>query len=243
MIGKMVGESAAGIYSLAYSISLIMTMFNSALTQTLEPWLYKKINAKQIEDISRVAYPALMLIAIVNLLLIALAPEVVAIFAPVEYYDAIWIIPPVAMSAFFMFSYYLFAVFEFYFERTKLIAIATSAGAVLNIILNYIFIRLFGYYAAGYTTLFCYMIYAKFHFLCMRKICGEQMNGKQPYSMRIYSMIVAAFLCGGFLFLLTYSQPVIRYGLLGIMSIVIIIFRKRIAGEIQQIQSVRKNSQ
>lgn len=73
--------------------------------------------AKQISDISKVAYPAFVVVAGVNILLIAFAPEAIAIFAPTEYYDAIYVIPPVTMSVFFMFSYNFFAVFEFYYEN------------------------------------------------------------------------------------------------------------------------------
>ena len=47
MISRMVGSSEAGIYSLAYSIAQIMILFNTALTQTISPWLYKKIKDKE----------------------------------------------------------------------------------------------------------------------------------------------------------------------------------------------------
>ena len=241
MIGKMVNESSAGIYGLAYSISQIMTLFNTALLQTIDPWLYKRINDKRIKGISKVAYPAFVGIAAVNLLLIALAPEAVRIFAPPEYHDAIWIIPPVAMSVYFMFSYDFFAVFEFYYEKTKLIAVATSAGAVLNIVLNYIFIRIFGYYAAGYTTLVCYMVYAAFHMYFMRKICRKQLNNEQPYSLRIYGGITAAFLLLGFVFMASYSYIIVRYSLLGIMLIVMVVFHKRIISVIKNILNLKKN--
>ena len=237
MIGKMVNESSAGIYGLAYSISQIMTLFNTALLQTINPWLYKKINEKRIKGISKVAYPAFVGIAAVNLLLIALAPEAVKIFAPPEYYDAIWIIPPVAMSVYFIFSYDFFAVFEFYYEKTTLIATATSAGAVLNIILNYIFIKIFGYYAAGYTTLVCYMVYAAFHMYFMRKICREQLNNVQPYSLRIYGGITAAFLLIGFIFMASYNYVAVRYSMLGIMLIVMVVFHKKIIN----ILNIKKN--
>ena len=40
MIQEMVGSSEAGIYNLAYSVSLIMTFFNTALMQTITPWMY-----------------------------------------------------------------------------------------------------------------------------------------------------------------------------------------------------------
>ena len=81
----------------------------------------KKIKTKQIGTIAPIAYLTLCAIAIVNVLLIAFAPEAVAIFAPASYYDAIWIVPPVAMSVYFMYSYDLFAKFAFYYEKTKFI--------------------------------------------------------------------------------------------------------------------------
>lgn len=241
MIGKMVDESSAGIYGLAYSVSQIMTLFNSALLQTIEPWLYKRINNKKIKGISKVAYPAFIGIASVNLLLIIFAPEAVAIFAPAEYYDAIWVIPPVAMSVYFTFSYYFFAVFEFYYEKTKFIAAATSAGAALNILLNYIFIRIFGYYAAGYTTLVCYMVYAAFHLFFMRKICREQLGNEQPYSLKIYGAITAAFLIIGCIFTVSYFSIVIRYSLIGIIIILAVVFHKKIIEVIKSFLALKKN--
>ena len=134
MIRDLVGPSDAGIYSLAYSISLLMLLFNTALMQTINPWIYRKIKDKSIKDISSVAYSTLMALACLNLLLIVLAPEVVAIFAPPTYYDAIYVIPPVAMSGYFMYMYDLFAKFAFYYEKTKFVMIASVTGAILNII-------------------------------------------------------------------------------------------------------------
>lgn len=241
MIGKLVNDSSAGIYSLAYSLSQIMTIFNTALLQTIEPWLYKKIRDKKIEDIAKVAYPAFILIALVNLALIALAPEAVAIFAPKEYYNAIWVIPPVTMSVFFMFSYTFFAVFEFYYEKTKLIAIATVAGALLNIILNYIFIQIFGYYAAGYTTLVCYMIYAAFHFIFMKKICHQYLNGAEPYNAKTYVCIAVLFMAVGFVFLFSYNYPVMRYILIVMMVVLAVIKRNFLIGDVKGLINAKSN--
>lgn len=240
MIKDMVGESAAGIYSLAYSIAMIMMMLNTSLLQTLEPWLYKKINEKKIEDIGKVAYPAFIIVAIANILLIALAPELVAIFAPKEYYSAIYVIPPIAMSVFYMFAYTFFAVFEFYYKKTTLIVVATSAGAILNIILNKIFIGIFGYIAAGYTTLACYMIYAIFHFVFMWKTCKNNLNNAQPYSPKIFLIISVLFLGAGFFFLFIYNFTILRYCLLVLSVLISFIERKRIINVVTNILSIRK---
>jgi len=240
MISNMVGSSEAGIYNLAHGVSFIMTLFNTALMQTIEPWLYRKIKEKRISDISAVAYPTFMLIAAVNLFLIILAPEIVAIFAPPAYYEAIWVIPPLAMSVYFMFAYCFFAVFEFYYEKTQLVMIATTTSAVLNIILNYFFIQIFGYKAAGYTTLTCYIIYAGFHYLFMRKICNEFLEGVQPYKLKYLLGITGVFLLCGFMFLLTYSHPVIRYTILVVLIVAAIIMRKTIIGFVKKMLSLKK---
>ncbi len=240
MIGRMVSDSAAGIYSLAYSISMIMTMFNTALMQTIEPWLYKKIKEKRIEDISKIAYPVFVIIAVVNILLIAFAPEAVAIFAPPEYYEAIYVIPPVAMSVFFMFSYTFFAVFEFYYSKTKQIAFATTVGAVMNIILNYIFIRIFGYFAAGYTTLACFMIYAVFHYIFMKIICRDELDNVQPYNTKIYIGIASAFMFMGFVFLFCYRWIIVRYSIITVIIFIAIIKRKNLIDVACGIISLRK---
>lgn len=228
MIEKMVGTSSVGIYSLAYSLSMIMTLFNSALLQTLDPWIYQKIKTNRVKDIAKVAYAALVLIAAINLVLIIMAPEIVRLFAPSEYYEAIWVIPPIAMGVYFLFAYNLFADFEFYFEKTKALAMATVIGALLNIVLNYIFIKLFGYVAAGYTTLVCYALYATLHYLVMRKICKTNLEGVQPYNLKILLAITFCFLAIGFTTLLTYGNSIVRYAFAAAILVAIVCNFKRI---------------
>ena len=240
MIGRMVNDSAAGIYSLSHSISMIMTMFNTSLMQTIEPWLYRKIKERRIEDISKVAYPSFIIIAVANILLIAFSPETVTLFAPSEYHEAIYVIPPIAMSVYFMFSYSFFAVFEFYYSRTRQIAAATMAGGIMNIILNYIFINIFGYYAAGYTTLLCYILYALFHYISMKKTCREELNGMQPYSTKLYLIITIAFLGIGFLFLFSYKYTILRYGLIAFIVLFSVVEKNKIIKSLQNIVSLRR---
>ena len=240
MINEMVGASEAGIYSLAYSISQIMTVFNSALMQTMEPWLYKKIKARELGEISKAAYPSFLLIASVNIILIAFAPEVVNVFAPAEYHDAIWVIPPVAMSVFFQFAYTFFAVFEFYYEKTQYITLATAAGALLNIGLNYVFIQLFGYYAAGYTTLVCFMLYSVFHYLFMKKLIRVHHPGEEVYNTKKLVYISVLLLAIGFVFLASYGCPPMRYSLIILLVLVLIARRRDIIRFIKSVLVMRK---
>lgn len=240
MINKIVGPNEAGIYSLAYSLAQIMILFNVALLQTIEPWIFQKIKANKTEDIARVAYPTMIAIAILNLLLIAFAPEIVRVFAPSTYYDAIWVIPPVSMSVFFMFSYCFFANFEFYYEKRKFIMLASIGAALLNLILNYIFIRKYGYCAAGYTTLVCYIVYALGHYLFMQQICKENLNGKKVYDWRILITITICFIVMGFTFMFTYDHMFIRYCIIGLIMIICLTKHKNICLFVNKFIDLRK---
>lgn len=235
MIQRMVGVSAAGIYSLAYSISQIMTMVNEALNKTMSPWLYQKIREKNYAAIPKVVYPSLILIAAANLALIAIAPEAVAIFAPPEYQEAIYVIPPVAMSVFATYLYLCFAPFEFYYEKRIWTTIGTLTSAAANIILNYIFIQLCGYQAAGYTTLVCYLVNSFMHYFFMRKVCKVYLDDLKPYNLRTLLLITGVFMGVGFLYIPTYTNPILRYTYTILLIIILFTQRKRVVEALRSI--------
>ncbi len=242
MIERMLGLGEAGIYSLAYSIALIMMLFNTALSQTLSPWIYKKIKEGKNKDIASVGYLGLLIVATVNYILILLAPEVVRIFAPAEYYDSIWAIPPVAISTLFIFGYDLFAKFAFYYEKTNFVMIVSILSAGLNVVLNYLFINKYGYIAAGYTTLVCYIMSTCGHYAFMRRICKKYCNGVYPFETIKLIMIGTGFVCLGLAVIPLYNYAIIRYTILTILVLLTVIFRKEIARRIKILIKIRSGA-
>lgn len=240
MIKNMVSDSAAGIYSLAYSVSLIMLMVNDSLNKTMSPYLYQKMREKDYQSMSKVVYPSLAIVAAANLLLIAVAPEIIAIFAPDEYMDAIYVIPPVAMSGLIQYYYLCFAPFEFYYEKRAWTTIGTTVSAVTNLVLNYIGIRMFGYYAAGYTTLICYTINSSMHYYLMRRVCKTYMDDIKPYKHGVLLLIAGGFLLVGFLYIPTYSNIVARYCLTLFLLILAFINREKIMVAVKGILNRRE---
>ena len=240
MIGKMVGDSEAGIYNLAYSIAMMLTMLSKAIVSMLNPWIYKKIKVKKVNDIENVGYLSLCVVAIVNLFLIALAPKIVSIIAPSDYYEAVGIIPPIAISSYFMFSYDLFSEFAFYYNKTIRIMFASIIGAVLNVLLNLLFIRRWGYFAAAYTTLICFIIYAVIHYLLMNKISKQYVQEDAVYDWRKLVVISVVFMVLGFGYMYSYSNLTVRLGISLALIILLALKWKKVIAFIKDTMNMRE---
>ena len=244
MISRYINDDAAGIYSLAYSVAMIMTMFNTTLNQVMAPWIYRKIKEKRPQDMTHVMYTAILVVAAANLILILLAPEAISIFAPPGYAGAKWVVPPVALSVFFMYMYDAFAAFQFYYEKSWFIMSASVFGALLNIALNYVFLspRWFGmsYIAAGYTTLICYIVYSLCHYICMRWVCRKHLGGVRVYDPKVLLGVSACFVSAGLLLTLTYDVPVLRFSFLAVVLVLLFIFRAQVIAYVKKLLAMRK---
>ena len=181
MIKTMTGEREAGIYTLAYSLAICLQVVTTAIGQGFTPWLYRKLNEDDFRGIPQLITIQLIVMAVMILLLAFLSPEIIALISTQEYWEASFVIAPVASSTFFIFVYQLLGNFEFYFYKNIFIAIASGVAAVLNIALNWVFIRLFGYLAAGYTTLFSYAALAFMHCAFVMVVLKEHYGTVKPF--------------------------------------------------------------
>ena len=226
MIKELLGEEEAGIYGLAYSVSLVLSIMVTALGQSVSPWIYEKIKQKKEKDIGGVIYLLMLLLAGLSLLLILFAPEVIAVFAPASYSDGIRCIPPVTIGIFFTFCYTTYVKFALYYEKKLGFVLATVFCALLNIVANWIFIPIYGYEAAGYTTMFGYMIYAVIQYLVMRRICRKECEGRYPMDTRILLLIQGTFVVVALLLSFCYGQILLRYGL-GLVILLLMLWKRK----------------
>ncbi len=228
MIKSICGANYAGYYSVAYSISMVMLIFNNSVSGVMNPWIYKSIKNGDYKKIGQISYGVLAAIAFMNFIVIAIAPEALAIIAPGSYRQALWVIPPVTASVYFMFLYNLFATFEYYFEKTNYVMISSLLCAAANLVLNYMFIPRYGFVAAGYTTLGCYILVSLLHYMFMRKTCKKHLDNVKIYNIFTILVIGLSLVIAGGIIMLLYPFWYIRYSLLTLGGIVVIIFRKRI---------------
>lgn len=228
MIEKMVNKSAVAFYSVANSIGMLAQIFTHAINSAITPWVYQKMKIKDAEGVAQAFNGLLVFVAGICIALMVISPELMLIFGSSEYVQGAYVIPPVAASVYFIFLYYLFSLPQFYFEKTKFLFIASLAAAVLNLGLNYIFINLHGYVAAGYTTLACYVAYSIGHYLVSKRVLSQFMDGKSLFDVRTIVLISIVLIGFGIGVNYIFDYRIIRFTVLVAELIVAFIFREQI---------------
>lgn len=211
MINSMIGASAAALYSVAYSIAIVVNLIKTSIIDALRPWLYQKLESKETGNTQKVFTGVLFFVTLMTIAFMAFAPEIIYIAAPQNYREAVYCMPPVMVSSFFTFLYSVFSIVEMYYEETKKIMVASIGAAILNIVLNYALIPMFGYIAAAFTTLVCYIALAVFHY-CMAALALKKYDVK----MQLFDSKGVLGLCGIVLFFMVafeflYNTVLLRY--------------------------------
>lgn len=170
MIKNIVGSDSAGLYSMAYTISNILYTLLIQLFMPWSPWVYRRIKNNEIDSIR--SNSKLLIIAswVLCIGLFTVAPEMIKLFLSSDYYNASYIVAPITVGIYFQVMYILFYDIEYYHKKNKQIAIFSVITAILNLVLNYIFINIYGYIAAAYTTLISYGVLLTLHYIGMKRV-------------------------------------------------------------------------
>lgn len=211
MISRIVSLEKAGIYSVAYGAAFTIGVVTNAINQSLIPWMYKKMKLEEYEDIARRINQILLVFAMALLLFVLIIPEVIMILAPSSYMEAIGILPVLVMSVFFQLLYGFFGSVDFYFEKTIYPMLASVIAALTNLGLNYLCIPVFGYFAAGYTTFFSFIVMAITHYVFMRIVLKKNGISDSIFNIRKIIVICLIVIIVGFGELLLYKSVFIRY--------------------------------
>ena len=214
VIQKIQTESEVAFYSVAYSVGMLTQLITNAIAQAVTPWIYKKLEEKEYRDINPALNALMIFVCSGCVAMMLFAPEIVKIFAAKQYSQAINVIPPISASVFFIFVYNIFSNFEFYFEKRAFITIASGFSAIVNIVLNIIFVPVYGYVAAAYTTLACYALYSFLHFLFSNAICLKKSGEGKVFTadILITCSVVLVFSC--IISTMLYRNIVVRYFIL-----------------------------
>lgn len=191
IINKYWGSSITGLYSFAYQLGLIVQVLFSSIDQAWNPWFLENFRNN---NFIKIKYRARIMRNIFTVLFVTglfLSPEIVQIMANEKYWDALVIVPYIFMAGYFMFMYALEVNVEYACKNTKLIAFGTIFSAIINIVLNIIFVPIFGYIAAAVTTLVSYYILFLFHFYITSKKLKINIYGWKFHGISTFLVVLA----------------------------------------------------
>ncbi|HHY01244.1 MAG TPA: oligosaccharide flippase family protein [Methanothermobacter sp.] len=225
MITHLVGEVETAYYAVGSNVVAILTVLSNSLNNAFVPWLTMKLNEGNNQQEIRknfVRQVSFFGVAVLGLLLVA--PEIILFMGGASYKKAVGTMVPLLLSSFFFHVYILYMNLEVHEKKTTWIGIATILAMCLNLILNYIFIPEYGFVAAAYTTLICYILVFLFHIYIVRIIGMSEVYNN---NMVFLSSIVLSL--SGIIIKFLFPYMFVRYVVLGALTLigVVLSFRNR----------------
>lgn len=212
--------SETGIYSVVYNLGMISTVITSSFESVWIPYFTKKMLSNNKKEINQSAKLYIEMCTVIFCGLLVFAPEVLIVFASEKYRSGMTVIAPVVLASYFQYMYSLAVNAEYYYKSTKFIATNTIIAAMLNLILNFIFVPYGGALAAAYTTVIAYAC----SFLLHYRYCRKLDQNLFPFSTFCIPLIVIVVFtvfqylslnnmvirwCGGIVMILGYSSYIL----------------------------------
>ena len=198
-----------------YSFANIIDSIRGAFNNSWNPFFVDLLREDKIETIAYRAKNYIRVFACLMIGFILLTPEVFHLFASSDYWDGIFVIPIIVLYIYTQYIYLFGVNYEFYMERTDIVAIGTFVTGGCNLLFNYIFIKIFGYIGAAYATLLSGIISASIHVWFGKKLAKE----KWAYNVKIFIIPTMCILVAFTLFYLCYGWWIIRWGIALVVGI------------------------
>lgn len=221
VITKLVGADATGIYTLAYQYALLINVVMSAVNQAWQPWFHDNYYVGNYTLIKNNTKKLTVLGCFIGVGCVSLAPEMISILGPEEYSAGVWAVPPIVLGVICQFLYTNYINIELHLKKTQYASCGTVLAAIINIVLNIIFVGRYGFVAAAYTTLFSYIILLIAHYCITRFLLGVNL-----YDNKFFVIILVCVIAICIVFMLLFEFFLIRLILMCLIGFMFLYFNR-----------------
>jgi O-antigen/teichoic acid export membrane protein len=157
LIGGAEGLATVGLYGAGYKVGVLMSLFIQMYRFAAEPFFFDKAGSKDAKETYAVTMKYFVITALILYLGINLYIEGVQVIIGPMFRESLKVVPVVSMG------YLLFGIFinqSIWYkvdDKTIYGAWITIVGAVVTVIVNLIFVPVFGYIAAAWAHIACYL--------------------------------------------------------------------------------------
>lgn len=216
------GSEQTGIYSLIYNLSMVAGVITSSAESVYITRFTKNMLKKDYKTVNHEINILIYVVLFFFCGLFTIAPELILILGGQEYLSGYSMVFPLVSASFVMFLYGIYVNCEYFYKKTTTIAISTIIAAVLNIILNFIFIPKFGAVAAAYTTLVSYIV----SFILHARKSHDVNKEVAPYKIILVPCLI--IVASGIITTIFMEYILLRYSLMILLGTlyVIIVYNK-----------------
>ncbi len=170
-IERMVDLKTVGIYSVGYTFGMIIMLFIDAFIKAWSPWFYKKLTSpteKGKKAVVKYIYIYILSVFCFSVIFALLAELLLPYIVDAAFGDArqyiLWVSIGYAMQG----VYKIFFPFLVHLKKTHFLAITTVIAALINLLLNYYLIAIYGAIGAAYATVIAFLVSAILVFLIQK---------------------------------------------------------------------------
>ncbi len=240
ILQSLTDESTVGIYSQNYKLGIFMMLFVSMFQYAWQPFFLNNAKEKNAKEMFSKVLTYFVLIGSVVLVLLSLFIDdlvKIKIFNRTIIHPDFWIglniIPVILLAYLFNGIYINFTAGIFIEGKTKYIPYITGAGALVNVMFNYVLIPTWGIMGAAYATLASYIVMAGGLYFVSQKFYPNKYENK-----KIILIFVSLLLVGIPYYLFAQGNILFKFILLILFLSTLYIFKLIRVAELKNIMSM-----
>ncbi len=157
LIGGAEGLATVGLYGAGYKVGVLMSLFIQMYRFAAEPFFFEKAGSKDAKQTYAVTMKYFVITALILFLGINLYPEAVQILIGEDFRESLIVVPIVSMGYLLLGIFINQSIWYKVDDKTIYGAWITFAGVAVTVAVNLIFVPRFGYIAAAWAHVACYL--------------------------------------------------------------------------------------
>jgi O-antigen/teichoic acid export membrane protein len=189
-VSLKIAEAQVGIYSACYKLAMLVTILLQAYRYAAEPFFFSQLKNQDKNKVYAKVMNVFIAMVCLVFLVVSLNIDFFKLFIRNEaYYIGLKVVPILLLANVFLGIYYNQSIWYKLSGQTKFGAYIAIGGAILTVVLNVVFIPLYGYMASAWATLIVYASQMIASYLLGQK------HYPIAYNLRKFSLYLVGALC------------------------------------------------
>ena len=160
LLPENIADTQIGMYSACYKLAVFMTLFATAYRLGIEPFFFSHVNSiNPQKNYARILEFFVATGSVILLTVVVFADFLKPFIVRSEaYWEAMWVVPIILIANFCLGIYHNLSVWYKITDRTKFGAYISIIGAIVTLVINILFIKVYSYKASAIATLCAYAL-------------------------------------------------------------------------------------